>query len=80
MAILTAEQLAQIRRECANEITVDYTKATINAAVQAVEDWWIANQAALSTAINVATSPVVLSVAQKRAIGKFWLKQKFERG
>lgn len=78
MAQLTADELAAIRRECAAfGLTVNYTKAQINAAIQAIEDWFEANRAGISTAINAATTPLVLTAQQKKIIGAFWLLYKF---
>ena len=84
MAVLSASDLANIRQECAKTQVVDYTKATINAAAQAIEDYldnMLATRPAtsLNTAINTATSPVTLSVAQKKKIGAEVLRHKFLR-
>jgi hypothetical protein len=83
MALLTSDQLAALRRQCARgEIPVNYTKAQINAALQAIEDTFesAALQNAISNAINTATSPLVLTAAQKRVLVKHWLASRFERG
>lgn len=58
--------------------SINYLKAGVNAAFQAVEDWFTqgAVQTAVSNAINTATSPLVLTVSQKKIIVKFWLDWK----
>lgn len=81
MATLTAEELVQIRRDVARagDIPINYTKATINTALQAIEDWYEANRATLGVSIDAAIAPQVLTLAQKREITKFWLTQKSGR-
>lgn len=80
MAVLTALRLTAIRHGCAEEVSVTYTKPVLNAAAQAVEDWLEANRPSLSTAINAATAPVILTPAQKQAVVKHWLAVKFAMG
>ena len=81
MAVLTTKQLAENRQGVQSEGDVaTWVKADLNAALQAIEDEWGAIQAELSTAIDVATSPLVFSNAMKKKIGKYWLKQRFGRG
>lgn len=81
MAILKAQMLAKLRQNCAREISVTYDKALINAVLQAVEDWFTSASvvSSLNTAINDAGGSV-LTAAQKRAMVKFWLLNRFERG
>lgn len=79
MATLTATELQLIRNGCADTQTVNYTKAQVNAAAQACEDFLSANAAAISTAINAATTPFVFSVAQKKAIFAWVVEMKFRR-
>lgn len=75
MATLTGDQLAELRQEAARVVgVVTYTKPVINAALQAVEDWFEANRAALGGAI-----PGPFNAAAKKQLVKFWLKQKFGR-
>lgn len=83
MATINATDLHFLRNDLekyavANGYSVDYTKAVANAALQAIEDWFVlpATQSAISNAINAATSPVTLTVAQKKIIGKVWLDWK----
>ena len=82
MAVLNATQLAEGRQKVAKElIEVTYVKADINAAFQAVENYFETTaRAAINTAINAATSPVVLPAGVKTLIVKHYLKQKFDRG
>lgn len=58
--------------------SIDYVKSVANTAFQAIENWFVlaATQAAVSAAINTATSPVVLTAAQKKIVGKAWLDWK----
>lgn len=82
--VLTPTELTDIRQECAKTQVVDYTKAVINAAAQAIEDYlenMLTNRPAnsLNAAINAATAPVVLSAAQKKKIGAEVLRRKFLR-
>ncbi len=81
MAILTIEQLTELRQgvERENDIAT-WSKADLNAAVQAIEDKWGTIQAELSTAIDVATAALVFSNPMKKKIGKYWLRQRFDRG
>lgn len=82
MATLPGGDLARIRRDLARELgEVAWTKADVNDALQAIEDWWDlpATKAALSAAIDAATA-FTFSNPQKRVIGKLWLRSKFERG
>lgn len=84
MATLNDSQLSEVRRAVSSERpTVDYTKAQINAAVQAIEDYFETTaRSGLNTAINGATQPlgITLTNGQKQALVKFYLRQKFERG
>ena len=80
MAVLNPAQLADLRRDCAREqAAVNYTKPQINVALQAVEDTFEGVRPTLNSAINTATTPLVLTAAQKRLLVKYWLQQKFGR-
>lgn len=68
MATLSAAEFQAVRNESATTQTVNYTKSQINAAAQACEDFLTNNAAAVSTAINTATTPFVFSAAQKKKI------------
>lgn len=83
MAVLTSEQLTEIRQRLATKATeqgfpVDYTKPIINVAAQAVEDWFEANRPSLSAAINAATNPLVLTASQKKFLVAYWFYQKIK--
>jgi len=79
MATLTGVQLAEVRQEAARAAgVVTWTKPQANAALQAVEDWFEANRAALGAAVEAA-APGVFGAAHKRALLKYWLRQKFGR-
>ena len=81
MAVLTVVQKGEISKAVAQKGTtvVSYTKPVAFAAIQAIEDWFETNRTNLSTAINIATAPTVLTIAHKSAFVKFWFQQKFER-
>lgn len=79
MATLSSSELQAVRNGCASSQTVNYTKPQINAAAQAVEDFLTNNAAAVSSAINTATSPLVLTAAQKKAIVAYVVYLKFLR-
>ena len=81
MAVLNVSQLVKCRNsveKTAKErsLPVNYTRARLNAGLQAVEDWFEANRAGLSAVINTATTPLVLTGAQKVALVKAWLEHK----
>lgn len=82
MAILTSEQLTELRNDCERDQPVRYVKAQANAAFQAIENVFIsaAMQNALSNAIDTATAPLVLTPAEKRIFVKHWLRQRAQRG
>ena len=80
MAVLTAIQLAELRQKMSNLFpAVNYNKATINAGLQAIEDWFEANKAAGSTALDTATAPYVFTAAKKKTLFAIWLLQKYGR-
>ena len=79
MAVLSSSELQVIRNQCAAIVAVNYTKTQINAAAQAVEDLITANATAISNAINTATSPVTLTVAQKKILVAVTLYVKYLR-
>jgi hypothetical protein len=80
MAVLTNLELAEIRRGVAGDTdTQDWDKTIINAALQAIEDWYENNKAAGATAIDTATSPYTFTTAVKKKLFRFWLGQKFNR-
>ena len=80
MAVLTPQELNKIQQECEKVLKpVNYTKAQLNAAAQAVEDWFEANRASLVAVINTATAPLVLTGVQKKAVVAYWLYLKFTK-
>ena len=82
MATLTPTQLAQLRREFVRKlgnVEIDFDKPILNAACQAIEDWYETNKAQISTDIDAATAPYVFTGQQKKLIGAFWLLQKSGR-
>jgi len=79
MAVLTNTEKAEITQQIFTKITVNYTKLQAWAVLQAIEDWFETNRPSLSTAINTATAPLVLTAAQKKAFVAFWCQQKFGR-
>lgn len=67
MAILTATELAAIRKKLAANGTVSWVKADVNAASQAIEDRLQASITILNDDIEAA-APGVFNAAQKRLI------------
>ena len=76
MAELTTNQLSELRQGMP---AGDWNKQTINAALQAIEDWFESVKASGVTAINEATAPFVFTGAQKTKLFKHWLNSKFQR-
>jgi hypothetical protein len=80
MAQLDSNELTGIRGECAKTFSpISYTKPQLNAAAQAAETFLAANGAAISSAIDAATTPFVFSNAQKKKIVAEVLNRKFLR-
>lgn len=80
MATLNAAQRALLRREvAADRATQDWTKARMDAGLQAIEDWFEDSQASLGAAINAATSPFVFPPAVKARMVIHWLRMRFDR-
>ena len=84
MAVLTSVQLSELRRACFTDLNGKGNKPAQNAAIQAIEDYFeTVTRPGVATAINTATVVpfgVTYSVAEKTALVKWWLRQKFERG
>lgn len=74
MAVLTPNQLAELRQAVAPSLPGTVTKPTINQALQDIEDWFEANRAVLGAAITGG-----FTANQKRQLVKSWLLQKFGR-
>jgi hypothetical protein len=83
MATLTSDELTEVRRILAQKQGdgVNWTKAQINAAAQAVEDLLVTTsfQNAVSSAINTATSPLVMTAAQKKYLFAVVVYRKYVR-
>lgn len=80
MAILTSDQLVALRQAYSrNNVIVNIDKPQVNAACQAIEDWFEDNRASLAVVINQATSPVVLTPTEKRFLVAAFLLQKSGR-
>jgi len=80
MAVLTQSELSEIRRGCAKNENPNWTSPQIDAASQAIEDFFeTTGKAAISIAIDAATSPFVFSNAIKKKSVAHWFKQKFRR-
>lgn len=89
MAVLTSAQLQYVRNRLeSGGFAGAYLKAQINAALQAIEDAMTVTlipagavgqtmPAYLSGVINAATTPLVLSAAQKKALFALWSELKF---
>lgn len=81
MAILTNTELAALRRKYQREFgegSIDFTKATINAAFQTIEDWYTSSKVAVSGDIDTATSPKTFTNAEKKFIFRAWLLKQAE--
>lgn len=80
MAVLTAAELQIIRNRCADQFPAPtWTKAQLNAAAQACEDFLENNAATVSAAINAATSPLTLTAAQKKKLFAEVVERKYLR-
>lgn len=86
MAVLTANQLAKLRKEWIKAHTdavptygPSVVKANVNDMMQAIEDWLESNRGALSTSIDSATSPVTFDNTDKKKAFAVWCQQKFGR-
>lgn len=71
MSVLTARELAAIRRKLAQQfVPVTWTKPEINAAVQAVEDRLVASKSVIAGDIETA-APGLFNGPQKKAIAAY---------
>lgn len=89
MGILSGTDLVEIQREMSlADPFVTYTKPTVNAALQAIEDAMTTQTipalavgatipAYLSSRIDTASSPYVFTNTQKRRLFAFWAFRKF---
>ena len=80
MAILTAQQLTELRQSYQTyNLQPTCVKTNINAAQQAVEDYFENSVKVPMAAAIEAAVPGVFSTAQKKALVKMWLYQKGAR-
>lgn len=79
MATLGTTELVAVRNALERAGSPNYTKAQINAAAQAVETFLTSNAAAVSSAIDAASTPFTFTNAQKKLIVAYVLDAKFVR-
>ncbi len=80
MAILTADEMAALRRQVAAPAqTVGWDKSTVNTALQAVEDKFELIRSDISATIDAAATPFVFTALQKRKLVGAVLRRKFTR-
>lgn len=81
MAVLSTEQLTVLRQNFERERdTATWVKADLNAAFQALEDWWETQQASRQAAVNAATAPLAFSADVRKKLGKHWQQHKHGQG
>ena len=79
MAVLTPRQLNIAQRGAARVfLSFSYDKPTLNAAVQAIEDWFEANKAGGSAAVETA-APGAFTNAEKLQLFAVWMVEKATR-
>ena len=83
MAILTQTQLAKLRKTARNSGhdwgSVNFVKPDINAAFQAVEDWYQAHKVDAVTRIDTATEPgYTFTNTQKKVIAGAYFAHRFD--
>lgn len=80
MAVITPTEMDKLRQAYAAGNVVAFEKPDFNAATQAIEDTWEATvRGLLSTAIDNAGAHVFTN-AEKKDIGRLWLRHKFGKG
>jgi len=77
MAVISNDELAKIRQGATKDFHPNYPKATINTALQAIEDWFEGAKSSGSSDIDTATSPYTFSNTAKKALFAYWLEHKF---
>ena len=78
MAVLTEGQHVRVQQAIAHRLRMDADKPMLKLALQAVEDKFEAEfRSAVNTAINNATSPIVLSAQTKKLLVAYYLFEKF---
>lgn len=81
MAVLTSDQFTELRQKLQASVapTTTATKPQINAATQAIENYFETTvKPGINTAIE-AVAPGVFTVAQKKQIVKYYVLQKAGR-
>jgi hypothetical protein len=82
MAILTGHELSKLRKVTRNSYAwdeIDFTKPDINAAFQAMEDWYQAHKVDAATRMDAATEPVyTFSSTQKKVIASGYFALRFD--
>lgn len=78
MAVLTSSELAEVAKAIAKGTQVDWVKGDINAALQAIEDWFESERTTVSGLIDAATA-FSFTNAHKKTMIRFFLRQKFRR-
>lgn len=88
MAVLTSAQLGNMRRRLREEwaTPIDFTKTTINAVFQAVEDEYERNtnilgpgfELSAAAVIDTAASPETFTNPEKKMIGRAYLGEKHD--
>ena len=81
MATLTVAELAQVRRSLSprEDVPVDYTRGEINAAVQAVENWFEANRPGLTAAVATAVNNRTFAFINLDHIITSWCRYRVEK-
>jgi len=82
MAVLTQKKLHDVRRGFVKRARTNvgdslgaYTSQQINAAAQALEDWFTSQGPAVAAAID--SSGIVLTTPEKRKLANAWLDARF---
>ena len=74
-------ELDTLRQEVAKESDeVTWVKPDINAALEALDTWWVTSGRADAASAIEIVSPAIFNNTQKKRIGKFWLRHKFNGG
>ena len=78
---MTPDELAALRQEVAKESDeVTWVKADINAALEALDAWWVASGRPEAAGAIETAAPAKFSNMEKKRIGKYWLRHKFNGG
>ena len=78
---MTAEQLVTLRQNFEREGDVaTWVKADLNAAFQAIEDWFESERGGLNGAITAATAPGHFPASVMKKMTKHWQLHKHGQG